>query len=546
MTRQELETLIKRASDKMRADDNTKLVTKYIEHISWLLFLKVFEVIEDEREVLDPGYARVLEDGYQWSDWARRDWSASDLINFIHQDLFPYLRGLNTTPLKGIIATVFSGITTVMKSGFTLKEVIATVDEMEFHSIAEVHTLSLIYESLLARFGSEAGWSGEFYTPRPIVELMVTVTAPAIGERVYDPATGSGGFLVEAFEHMRQSEETLQDHQQLQEATFYGQESGELPFLLGTMNLILHGLTSPTLVRRNTLEEDIRQIRAQDQFDIVLTNPPFGGTENPQVQQNFPLRSSSTQLLFMQHILGKLKRSGRAAVVLPESFLSNEDVFQIFRRRMVDEWNVHTIVSLPAKGIWYKPVKTVLLFLTGGEPSPEILYVEVSPPEGQKNFTKRKPLTREVLEPYLELILERKESGSSWLTSLHQLEEQGLDLRPQRPSPDPQLSLADARTRLVASTPLYEGLGSDLSTLESAMRTAETAGISDFELVPLRAFLRQSKDKIMVRDTERYKRVREPRRESWRLHPLRGWSHDQVDQVPARDPRTSSPDGVRA
>jgi type I restriction enzyme M protein len=174
------------------------------------------------------------------------------------------------------------------------------------------------------------------------------------------------------------------------------------------MNLMLHGLGNPDVVRRNTLEHDIRAIKPEEQHDVVLTNPPFGGNENPQVQENFPLRSSSTQLLFMQHIAAKLRTGGRLGVVLPESFMSNGGVFETFRRRLLTERNVHTVVSLPAKGIWYKDVKTVLLFADGEGPTDDVLFVEVLPPPGQKNFTKRKPISRKVLEPYLEIVKERR------------------------------------------------------------------------------------------------------------------------------------------
>jgi type I restriction enzyme M protein len=329
VTKQQLEALIKTASDKMRADDNTKLVTKYIEHLSWLLFLKVHEAMENEQVILDPSYVRIINGDYRWSSWTSRDWRADELITFVNDQLFPYLRALNSSKAGQLVATLFAGVTTVMKSGFGLKEVVEIVDKIDFHAPQDVHTVSVVYESLLSRLGRDASWSGEFYTPRPIVRLTVQVVDPALGERVYDPAAGSAGFLAEAFEHMRSGERTLDDYDRLRTQTFFGQESGELPFLLGVMNMILHGVSLPNLVRRNTLQEDI------------LTNPPFGGRENPQIQQNFPAKSSATEVLVLQHVMAFLKQGGRVGIVLPDGILFREDgAFARVRKRLVDDFHL--------------------------------------------------------------------------------------------------------------------------------------------------------------------------------------------------------------
>lgn len=307
MTQTELVNLIKSASNKMRADDNTKGTAKYLEHFSWLLFLKVYESVEDERALMAQidgrAFDRVIQGEYRWSEWTKAGLTGDQLTSFITDDLFSYLRGLAGTPEAEKVAELFQGVTAVMKSGYVLAEVVDIIDNVDFHASDDYHSMSVLYETLLSQMGADSGWSGEFYTPRPIVEFMTNVVDPQLGETVYDPCSGSCGFLVTAYEHMRQREATVKDHELLQHATYFGQESGELPFLLGTMNMMLHGVLAPNVTRRNTLEQDVRSIKPNEQHDVILTNPPFGGKENPQVQQNFPLKSTSTQLLFMQHIL---------------------------------------------------------------------------------------------------------------------------------------------------------------------------------------------------------------------------------------------------
>ncbi|MBI3326067.1 MAG: N-6 DNA methylase [Nitrospinae bacterium] len=368
MSREELANQIWRACDIMRRDDNTKLILKYVEHLSWLLFLKVFEAIEDrhatEAEIAGRPYARVVEAEYRWSEWASRDWRGEDLIEFVQGKLLPHLRDLRGSPEREIVATVFGGITTVMKSPYNLKDVIAIVDEIDFHRAEDVHTISLVYESLLAKMGSEAGLSGEFYTPRPIIRFMVQMVDPRIGESVYDPACGSAGFLVETYLHMKKAERTTRDHEILQHRTFFGQESGELPFLLGTMNMVLHGVLRPTIVRQNTLEENIRNIPDSERHHIVRTNPPFGGKESHQIQQNFPVQSQATELLFLQYVLKKLKVNGRCGIVLPDGVLFRGDAFARVKKELLENFNLHTVVSLPG-GVFlpYSGVKTNLLFL---------------------------------------------------------------------------------------------------------------------------------------------------------------------------------------
>jgi type I restriction enzyme M protein len=489
MTRQELDALIKKASDLMRSDDNTKLVTKYIEQLSWLLFLKVHEAMEEERHLLDPTYAPLIDSTHKWSAWAHRKWRPDDLIAFVNTDLLPYLRGLNTTPAGKLIATLFQGITTVMKSGVGLQEVCAVVDKIDFHSPQDIHTFSVVYESLLAKLGRDASWSGEHYTPRPIVRFVVQVVDPKLGERIYDPAAGSAGFLAESFEHMRKGERTVADYEVLRNSSFYGQESGELPFLLGTMNMILHGVSNPNIKRINTLEEDIRSIPPARQYEVVLTNPPFGGRENSQIQQNFPLPSGATELLFLQHLMAYLKKGGRAGVVIPDGILFRDDSssFVQLRKRLVDEFRISAIVRLPLGAFPFAPdTRTNLIFFSKAPRGAVIRYYQLMPPPGKRNFTKTRPITDELLAPALAWVMQGIHSENAWEVKVEDLrrENYDLDLLPPEVAKRLDPTLVAARVREFTSkaaelAELTTALGRDVSDPEP-YRIARMAKLGEF------------------------------------------------------------------
>jgi type I restriction enzyme M protein len=455
VTRQELEALIKKASDKMRADDNTKLVTKYIEHLSWLLFLKAYEATEDEQSMLDPAYHRIIAGDYRWSEWTSKDWRADELISFINDQLLPHLRAINTTKAGRLIATLFAGVTAVMKSGFGLKEVIGIVDKIDFHAPQDVHTFSVVYESLLARLGRDAGWSGEFYTPRPIVRFMVAAVNPKLGQRVYDPASGSCGFLAEAFEHMRAGERTLADYEHLRTQTYFGQESGELPFLLGTMNMVLHGVSAPNLVRRNTLEQDIRGIPPQRQYDVILTNPPFGGRENPQVQQNFPARAAATEVLFLQHVMAFLAQNGQAAIVVPDGVLFREEAaFYHVRRRLVEDFKLRAIVRLPPGVFPYATAtRTNLLFVERAGSTDVVRYYRVSTPPGAIVFGKTRPISDEDLAGALRWVQDGEADQNGWEVTVEAIRgtKYDLDLLPPDEANELNDTLLGERIEIFAS-----------------------------------------------------------------------------------------------
>lgn len=434
MTLSELQAKIKSASDKMRADDNTKNALKYLEQLTWLMFLKVFDSLEETREMVaridGSKYVPLIENRFRWANWARnRDLTGDQLISFVTDELLPYLRSLSGTSRAERIAAIFAEVRTVMKSGYSLKEVAAIVDSIDFHALANHHAMSVIYESLLAQT-ADAGWSGEFYTPRPVVEVMVRIIDPKLGERIYDPCAGSAGFLVGSAQHLDGTARTVEEREVFNSASFFGQESGEIAALVGTMNLILHGVEDPQIIRRNTLEQDARNINPSEQFDVILTNPPFGGTENPQVQQNFPSKSAATELLFLQHCMAKLRDGGRAAIVLPDGILyRTETAFSTVRRRLLNEFNVTAIVRLPT-GVFPTAPDTLtnLIFFSKQGRTSSVRYYQVPSPAGKRSYSKTNPLTAEVLEGVEAWLVDGVADHYSWEVDYDEIVSSGYDL----------------------------------------------------------------------------------------------------------------------
>jgi type I restriction enzyme M protein len=430
----------------MRADDNTKNALKYLEQLTWLLFLQVFDSVEDKRarvaKIDRKSYRRIIDKEHRWATWARSSVTGPTLIDFVTTDLLPYLRDLKGTPQSEKIAQIFGEIRTVMKSGYSLREVIAKVDEIDFHSLENHHAMSVIYESLLAQTAN-AGWPGEFYTPRPIVESMVRVVAPKVGETVYDPCSGSCGFLVSAAEYMAPLALTTENKALFTNKTLYGQEAGEVAALVGTMNLMLHGIDDPQVVRMNTLvEQDTRNIPVKDQHNVILTNPPFGGTEHAQVQKNFVSKSGATELLFLQHCMAKLKKEGRCAIVLPDGILyRTEAAFSTVRRRLLNEFKVTGIVRLPT-GVFPTAADTRcnLIYFENSGRTEAIRYYQIHPPVGKQSYDKglrylqlrrpymTNPLTTEVLRPAEKWIVDGVADNNSWEVSYDELVEGGMDL----------------------------------------------------------------------------------------------------------------------
>lgn len=405
-----------RACDILRRDNNVGGVMQYTEHLAWLLFLKFLDEEEkrraDEAAIEGSNYAPILQGDLAWDAWASPEkieqWKADELIQFVRGRLLPGLASLTGSPLARTIARIFSDEATgdqnivrnvpVCASGYNLKDVLSVVNTINFASEDDVYTISKFYEDLLNRMSSENRTAGEFYTPRPIIRLMVEIIAPCIGETVYDPACGSAGFLAQAYEYMSQQVRTVEEHEKLQHETFYGQEKKAISALLGTMNMVLHGVATPNIIRINTLEENTKG-SVNNRYDVILTNPPFGGTEGRHIQENFAIQSNATELLFLQHIIKKLKRTpnARTALVVPEGTLFRSSAFASVKADLMEQFHLFAVISLPPGTFApYSDVKTALLFFqrpdkvlaTNPAARRETWYYEVQLPAALKKFSK--------------------------------------------------------------------------------------------------------------------------------------------------------------
>jgi type I restriction enzyme M protein len=440
-TAQQLASLVKSARDIMRKDKGLSGDLDRLPVLTWIMFLKFLDDMEQMREteavMRNERFRPAIDPPYRWRDWAAREdgISGDALIAFVNNDeaarpdgsrgpgLFTYLRSLrsdNGGDRRDVIAAVFQGTVNRMINGYLLRDVINKVNGVHFTSSDEMHTLGMLYETMLKEMRDAAGDSGEFYTPRPLVRFMVAVTDPRLGETVLDPACGTGGFLVEAFNHLEKQCRTVEDRQTLQTASIRGGEAKPLPYLLGQMNLLLHGLESPKIDPGNSLRFPLREIGDRDRVDVILTNPPFGGEEERGIQGNFPAdrQTAETALLFLQLIMRKLRRQprpGRAAVVVPNGVLFGDGVCARIKQELLTEFNVHTIVRLP-NGVFapYTSIPTNLLFFDRSGPTSEIWYYEQPLPEDRKQYTKTRPLQYEEFADCLTWWKARAENERAW------------------------------------------------------------------------------------------------------------------------------------
>lgn len=409
--------------------------------LTWIMFLKFLddmEHIEEEKaEMSGKRFRGAIEAPYRWRDWAADEAGITgpDLLQFLTADetelpdgskgpgLFAYLKGLRgdngRRDRKDVVATVFRGLTNRMESGYLLRDVINLVHGIHFDSSEEVHTLGRLYETLLREMRDAAGDSGEFYTPRPIVRFMVQVTNPQIGEKVLDPACGTGGFLTEAFIHMAEQAETVEKRKILQESSIFGGEAKSLPFLLVQMNLLLHGLEAPQIDPGNSLNVRLAEIGEGERFEVILSNPPFGGEEETGILNNFPedRRTAETALLFLQMIMRRLKRGGkgRAAIVVPHGVLFGGGIAARIKADLIGEFNLHTILRLP-EGVFapYTDIPTNIIFFDTVGKTSDIWYYEQPRPEGRKKYSKTAPLTFDELKPCLEWWRDRQPGDHAW------------------------------------------------------------------------------------------------------------------------------------
>ncbi len=469
------EQAFRNIDDVLRKEAGCTTELDYTEQTSWLLFLKYLDGLEqdkaDEAKLEGKKYAYILDKPYRWEEWAapkgkdgKLDHNAAltgdDLRDFVNQKLFPYLHkfkeratGPNTIEYK--IGEIFGEIKNKIQSGYSLREIIDHIGELRFRSQTEKHELSHLYEAKIKNMGNAGRNGGEYYTPRPLIRAMVRVVQPAIGERIYDGACGSAGFLCESFEYLSGTagnanlpigdlhganreigvpgrKLTTKDLKTLQERTFYGKEKKSLAYVIAIMNMILHGIETPNVIHTNTLSENLADIQDKDRFDVVLANPPFGGKERKEVQQNFPIRTGETAFLFLQHFIKMLKAGGRGGVVIKNTFLSNTDNASVsLRKLLLESCNLHTVLDCPGGTFQGAGVKTVVLFFEKGAPTRKIWYYQLDP---GRNLGKTNPLNDADLAEFVELQKTKADSPKSWSVDAKTIDQTTFDLSVKNPN----------------------------------------------------------------------------------------------------------------
>lgn len=430
----------------------------YIEQTSWVLFLRYLDELEkekaDEAALEGKEYKYILDEEYRWATWAapkrlksgslfdyeidiNKALTGKDLVEFVDLKLFPYLGSFkqkadNPKTIEYKIGEIFSELKNKVKSGYNLREVIEIADELQFGSSKDKHELSHLYETKIKNMGNAGRNGGQYYTPRPLIRAMIQVIDPKVTERIYDGACGSAGFLCEAYDYIyERMDKTTTNLKKLQEDTLYGKETKSLAYIIGTMNMILHGIEAPNIIHTNTLSESVRNITEKDRFEVILANPPFGGTERPEVQQNFDIKTSETASMFMQHFIKSLKAGGRAAIVIKNTFVSNTDNASVsLRKYLLETCNLHTILDMPGGTFLGAGVKTVVLFFTKGEPTKNIWYYQFDP---GRSMGKTSALNDADLKEFVELQKTKPETEKSWKLNINSLEE-SFDLSVKNPN----------------------------------------------------------------------------------------------------------------
>ena len=439
-----LAAVIKSARDAMRKDAGLNGDLDRIPQLAWMLFLKAFDGLEENREVTDAAYQPAIEAPYRWRDWAAdpNGPTGEALLGFVNGELLPYLRGLTGTGShdpRDVLAAVFKETNNRMLSGYLLRDVVNKVNEINFASSDDIHTMAHLYESMLREMRDAAGDSGEFYTPRPVIRLLVQQVDPRLGEVVVDPACGTGGFLVEALDHVQPTVKTTQQLRKLH-TDLRGVEKKPLPYLLGMMNLMLHGVGQPNIVRGNALARPITQISKRDRVDVILTNPPFGGEEEKSIQANFPAdkQTAETAWLFLQLVIRQLRDGGRCGIVVPNGVLFGDGVGARIKQQLLADCDLHTVVRLP-DGVFepYTAIPSNLLFFDKTGRTKAVWFYEIAPPEGRKKYSKTNPMRFEEFADCQAWWTSREENERAWRVPIADLEATGFNLDLRNPnSPD--------------------------------------------------------------------------------------------------------------
>lgn len=429
-----LSGFVKSLRDIMRMDSGISGDAQRIEQISWMLFLKIYDAKEDDWAFSDPDYQSIFPEAFRWRNWATLDaegkgMTGDTLLDFVNNKLFPVLKGTDLkdsdgkvitpgikvtseTPIKkAIVRAVFEDTNQYMKDGVQLRQVINVIDGIDFGSYEESHAFGEIYESILKEMQS-AGSAGEFYTPRAVTDFMAQMIDPQVGEQCADFAAGTGGFLTSWLKVMEPKLKTEADRIAF-DSSIHGVEKKQFPYTLCITNMLLHGIDSPDITHGNSLGKNILDYTEEDKFDVILMNPPYGGSEKNDIKSHFPadLRSSETADLFMSVIMYRLKKTGRAAVILPDGFLFGTDNTKVnIKKKLLKEFNLHTVIRMPGSVFApYTPITTNILFFNAGKGTEETWFYRLDMPEGYKHFSKTKPMKQEHFAPAIEWWNDRKE-----------------------------------------------------------------------------------------------------------------------------------------
>jgi type I restriction enzyme M protein len=441
------EQTFKNIDDLLYKDSGADSELDYIGQTSWVMFLRYLDELErdkaDEAALKGQDYNFILKEEFRWPAWAmpkgtdgkldhHTAMTGPDLVEFVDSKLFPYLAGFkqtadNAQTIEYKIGEIFSELKNKIQSGYILREIVEYADELPFRSSTDKHELSHLYETKIKNMGNAGRNGGQYYTPRPLIRAMIQVIDPQIGERVYDGAAGSCGFLCEAYGYMyERMDKTTGNLQKLQESTFYGKEKKNLAYVIGIMNMILHGIEAPNIIHTNTLGENIRDIQEKNRYNVILANPPFGGKERKEVQQNFDIKTGETAFLFLQHFLKSLKTGGRAAIVIKNTFLSNTDNASVaLRKQLLESCNLYSVLDMPGGTFLGAGVKTVVLFFQKGEPTKNIWYYQLDP---GRNMGKTNSLNDNDLQSFVELQKTRPETEQSWNIKVADIDKTTFDL----------------------------------------------------------------------------------------------------------------------
>lgn len=543
-----LRAVIKSCRDLLRKDKGLNGDLDRLPVLTWVMFLKFLDDAErirsDEAELEERPYGPLIDAPYRWRDWNRPStpgleddglhnaMTGDALTAFVNQDeavrpdgtrgpgLFAHLRTLQGSRTgvdrRDVVASVFGGTVNRVQSGYILRDVLDQVNTIQFTASEEIHTLGHLYESMLREMRDAAGDSGEFYTPRPLIKTIIRVIDPRPGEVILDPAAGTGGFLVEVYEHLRPLCTKVQDFEHLQHDALFGIEAKALPYLLCQMNLLLHGVESPQIDPLNALRFRLSEIGDRDRVDLIVTNPPFGGEEEKGIQRNFPqeLQTTETAVLFLQLVMRKLRRSppGRAAVVVPNTTLFYPTVAPRVRRYLLENFNLGTVLRLP-KGVFepYTDIETNVLFFDRTAPSSRTLYYQLRPPEDRKQYTKTRPMLAEELAEFVNLATSRSaDSPNAWWVEADAVLADplcSLDLHNPKEvtstAEPPGAVLAKLTSSLADVTTRLDALSCALEVIGNAVADEAT-----WEEIRLGDVLRRRKEVVEVQDDALYKRLR--------------------------------------